>query len=1172
MHDLRKMLLEIRILGEYSVLIDHERVPISGKPRFQSLLAYFILHHDRRLSRAKIAFDMWPDASERQAQTNLRNLLFRFQKFMPLMKQCLEIDRSHIRWRPQVETRIDAFEFLDLVTVADQELDVEAQIQAFTSAVRLYRGDLLPTLYDDWIFAEQERFRDLYADVLQRLVALHESRHEYDLALDYARRLVNHDPLSERAHYRLIRLYMTVRDRAAALHAFHDCQAVFQRELGIAPAEEILALHNRILGADASLLPPPDAPATALDEPPSVPAAGIEPFSIPLVGRQAEWAQLMTIYRQLSAKRPYLALLSGVAGIGKTRLAEELVHWADLQGVTTAVAHCYAAQRQTAYTPLIAWLRSDAINKHLSALPPIWLKEIARLLPELLERDPELPGAGPMHDSWQRMRLFEAIARGVLLAPEPILLMLDDIQWVDIETLEWLQFFFNYASQTRCLVVATQRIEEVDPVHPAAIWRQEMTRRRQAQEIVLGGLSDEEVLRLGESVLGAPLDGDAGRQIITVAEGNPLFVAEMARARLEQGRPLTEAAMEDEPFTWDHFSTTIQATIEYRLSQLTPQTRQLIDLAAVIGREFTFALLDEVSNEDQATLARALDEAWRKHVVREQGALTYDFSHDLIRVAAYAGMSATQRQVTHRVVAQALKRVAAGRDPSEAGQLYGQIAHHYEQGLMPGPAIEFYWKAAKHARESYANAEATDHYRHLLDSPLAAHLSSEEQQDIRLELSALHRVRGDWDAALAGYHSILAEAQAHDDILYQARAQRGIANVVRLQGKYDEALTWLASAVDGFEAVGDPSDMARSLWTMGEVYWYMGRYQEALDALQRQLDLAYEHDYPREICDATGTMGIVTWSMGKWEQAEEYCRQSVDLARALGDRRAEGRALITIGNTYLTRRRTLEATTWYLETLDVAQKADDQQCVGWALANLGNCYLDRREFQAAQLCYDYSAAQAVMMGDWWSASIAMANLAHLSALQRIWAGANEHHDTAIAMGEKLKIPYLSGFYNEYVRTLLRQGKIVEAEAIQQKVTHELAGDEGQFAGGEDVSFMASLNAIRLDVALGTRPVDEAIPRLEALLHQYVQTDQQAMIHHAIWSLDATQQTHRQRAIELCDAHYAEARDLTLADEYRDLTGHAPPSPEPLPKPPEDALVLPLSMAEVYQRIQRWLEE
>ena len=315
-------------------------------------------------------------------------------------------------------------------------------------------------------------------------------------------------------------------------------------------------------------------------------------------------------------------------------------------------------------------------------------------------------------------------------------------------------------------------------------------------------------------------------------------------------------------------------------------------------------------------------------------------------------------------------------------------------------------------------------------------------------------------------------------------------------------MTWLNAAIENFDLVDDTAGMARSLWTMGEVYWYRGRYGEAMDALQRQLDLARIHDYPREICDATGTMGIVTWSMGLLDESEQYCRQSVELAREIGDRQAEARALITLGNVYASRKEIVEAVEWYQQTLDVAQQIDDLQCAGWAVANLGIAYCNRREFEAAQVFAEHSVVQAVYMGDWWTASLGMAEVARVYAAQHIWSDANHAFDIAMAMGEKLDIPYLNNCYNQCVHTLLLQGKIADADAVHQKAIHALNRAEGEFAGGEDVGFTASLNTIKLGVALKTMPANVAVQQLEELLDRYAETEQQARIHHTLWSVDS----------------------------------------------------------------------
>jgi AAA ATPase domain/Bacterial transcriptional activator domain len=170
-------------------------------------------------------------------------------------------------------------------------------------------------------------------------------------------------------------LYALRGDRAAALRVYHTCTRFLERELGTEPGEATRAAYESLLQLDTSSV----APTGHLT------SRGTE---APLVGRKEEWQQLQSAWRKVTGGHPRMVILSGEAAIGKTRLAEEMEAWVGRQSMTTASARCYAAEGQLAYAPVSMWLRTDAIQASLSALDPIWLTEVARLVPEMLIKRP----------------------------------------------------------------------------------------------------------------------------------------------------------------------------------------------------------------------------------------------------------------------------------------------------------------------------------------------------------------------------------------------------------------------------------------------------------------------------------------------------------------------------------------------------------------------------------------------------------------------------------------------------------------------------------------------------------------------------------------------------------------------------------------------------------------
>src|SRR5258707_6874618 len=454
-----------------------------------------------------------------------------------------------------------------------------------------------------------------------------------------------------------MRLYALRGDRAAALRVYHTGVTVLERELGTEPSEVTRAVYESLLQSDTS----PETQTGPLT---------LRGTAAPLLGRKAEWRQLQEEWRNKAAGGipvsqtgcPNIVILSGEAGIGKTRLAEEMEAWVGRQGMATASAHCYGAEGRLAYAPVTAWLRAEAVQTGLSALDPAWLTEIARLVPEVLVTRPKLPRPAPMTEGWQRQHFFEALARAVLSARQPLLLLLDDLQWCDDETLQWLHYLLRFEPGARLLLVGTVRAEETLPGHPLVALLAALQREGLVTEMALGPLTATETTSLAEHTIGHQLDPAMSNTLYAETEGNPLFVVEMARAgTLEQNGRAQYAAERPLPLLTQPASTlppSMQSVLATRLAQLSPQAHDVANVAAVIGRAFTFPVLVRASGEREDIVVRGLDELWQRRIVREQGAgaaETYDFSHDKLRELASASLSPAYRRLLHRHVAEAFE-------------------------------------------------------------------------------------------------------------------------------------------------------------------------------------------------------------------------------------------------------------------------------------------------------------------------------------------------------------------------------------------------------------------------------------------------------------------------------------------------------------------------------------
>lgn len=692
--------------------------PVAGLrgERMQSLLAYLVLHRDAPKSRQHTAFTFWPDSTEKQARTNLRQLLHRLRRALPDVDRFIESDHQVLRWRRGVPFTLDVREFERALERADQAVGDDRR-EALEEAVSLYRGDLLPGCYEDWIEPERDRLREDYIQALERLVQLLEEQRHNSEAIHHCRQLLRLDPLREETYRTLMRLHAAERDRTAALSVYEELAGMVKRELGTEPSRATRDLYQRLKELEAS--------PVIVTAPPTL--------EFPLVGQGQQWQRLQDAWREAVDGNARLVAITGEAGIGKTRLAEELLAHVTAEGHAYARSRSYQAEGRLAYGPITEWLRSDPLREGMRWLDTVWLTELARIRPELLAERPELPRPEPLTEGWQRRHFFEALARAVLAAPRPLLLLLDDLQWCDRETLEWLRYLLHFAANERLLVVGTVRMEEIDRDHPFSALLLQLRRSEQVDEIRPGPLDREETATLAERVQDGPLDSEQLAQLHARTEGNPLFIVECVRAGLGT-KPLPPRA---------------QAVLNYRLAQLTREARQLAELGATIGRDINHDVLAEASGLDEDSRLRALDELYRCRIFFEHAPDSSDFTHDKLREVAYEGIRPPRRRLLHRRVAEALESIR-GSDIDTASS---QLAAHYELAGVPRRAIPYYQRAAELAQRTHADEEAIVHLTRALRA-LEALPEDEARDERELELqlalgSSLVTSRG-WAAPEVG--------------------------------------------------------------------------------------------------------------------------------------------------------------------------------------------------------------------------------------------------------------------------------------------------------------------------------------------------------------------------------------------------------------------------------------
>ena len=416
--------------------------------------------------------------------------------------------------------------------------------------------------------------------------------------------------------------------------------------------------------------------------------------------------------------------------MGKSRIAAEIATIAGLGGAVVASSQCFGTSGRLALAPVADWLRHPDVRAASAALDPAWRAEVGRLVPA---EGSEERGAGSraMVDAWQRHRFFEGLARALMTVGRPMLLVLDNMQWCDQETLAFITFFLGLAAGTPVLVAGTWRNDAFDDDPELAAWTVRMRAAGLLTELSLSPLDAAGTARLAEAISGwAPPEPDA--DLLQAATGGfPLYVVEAMRGRADAGStPLPAGDLAD--------------VLRNRLEQASAPAREVAGLAAAVGADFTLDLLTEASDLDAGTVVEAVDELWRRRIMREYRD-GYDFSHDLLRETAYTLVSPPKRWLLHRRVAQALELL----HPDDADTVSAQLAEQYARGGRLTRAVAYYRRAADVAAARFAHAEAIRLHTEALS--IVRNLPESRDRD-RQELDVLEAIAAPLNARY-GYSS-----------------------------------------------------------------------------------------------------------------------------------------------------------------------------------------------------------------------------------------------------------------------------------------------------------------------------------------------------------------------------------------------------------------------------------
>jgi DNA-binding SARP family transcriptional activator/tetratricopeptide (TPR) repeat protein len=852
--------LHVSLLGGQAIIDDRGGSIQARSSRVVVLVAFLVIHAGSAQARQRIAGLLWPESTDAQALTNLRRELHHLRQILG-DEPSLVVTPRDLCWHDTKTCRVDARVFdgeRKAALTAAAAGDDDEMLRHASAAIAAYRGELLPGVYDDWLLDARTQLERQCVDLYDLACAAWARAGDLARAVEAARRRVQLQPLEEVGYRTLMELQADMGDRAGAVSTYHNCASVLERELGVTPDPSTRRAFQRLMAHARPAVRPPAAVSSAAGHPRLAAAQ--------FVGRSAELSALQELWRAAVAGGRGLVLVRGGAGVGKTRLVAEVAEMARLQGAVVATAQCFGAAGQLPLAPVAEWLRHDAVQSAAANLDPAWRAEVGRLVP--------VSGGGissrATANAWQRHRFLEGLARALIAVQRPLLVVLDNVQWCDQETLAFITFWLGLADDARLLVAATLRQDDLDEDPELAGWIVRMRATGLLTEVPLSPLEAADTARLAQAISGEPLPEARADLLHAATGGFPLYIIEAARGIADSDR--TSLPVGD-----------LAAVLRKRLDQGTAAAREVAGLAAAVGTNFTLDLLTEASDLDADLIVEAVDELWRRRIIREfrDG---YDFSHDLLRETAYAGISPPRRWLLHRRIAQGLELLHAENIDGVAAQL----AEQYARAGRPERAVAFYQQAANVAAGMFAHAEEIQLHEKAL-ATIAA-MPPGRDQDSR-ELAALEAMAAPLNARY-GYSSpdvqqalersiALAESLGRRDSRVTALAALGGAQFV--QGRTADSYRTATCALD----LADPESElgGQAHFIAGCSAFSLGMPAEGLRHFELAAKLASGAVWlsfgTRPDVHGKAFSAHAHWLLGHQDKALAACREAITLARAI---------------------------------------------------------------------------------------------------------------------------------------------------------------------------------------------------------------------------------------------------------------------------------------------------
>jgi len=752
-----------------------------------------------------------------------------------------------------------------------------------------------------------------------------------------------------------------------------------------------------------------------------------------LVARDHEMAILKAHLNKAIEESGGTLLISGETGVGKTRLALELLNYAKSRNVKVlfgrAIPHILTPYFvfADALEDMFDIERKDTDSTRLRKIT----HAIRRATPEIVQAIPiigDIMKAGAetikqykeieLEPKARKEKLFDSVALLILRisTSQPILIILDDLQWADPSSLGLLHYLARNIRSARTLLVGIYRIEELEEVEgkPALVDTLSLMRREDlVEEMVLNRFDRSGV----KALLNAALHGDPPDQLVRIinleAEGNPLFVLEAVKLLIEDQVLIrvNGSWRLSKPVEKIGIPRKVHEVILRRLAKLSAAEREVLDCASVAGDPFESRVLEKVVGLDRTKLLRTLNTVERKHRLIYYTDGLYRFVHTLIREVCYEELNDELRRQYHFGVAEAMEALHAyDLDPYEP-----TLAYHYNNAGVKEKAQQHYVKAAESASRKYANEEAISHLTEVLR---LIEEDTVEKGQILEQLGDILQITGKFGDAIRNWRQAISLHQKFNGKILSAILHRKIGEVLgRRLGMIEEAFQEFRIAEGLLDVEQHDEELAQLYRSYASLYAQLGDFEEAEKKCELAVSLAESKNFTPILARSFLTLGTIFLSTGRIESGLEYLDKALQLALTEKLNSLAATIYSNLGVTLEAQGEFIKASEFFEKGLELAKSASILSQLPWLYEGLAATYLQlgklEQALESAQSAVDLDRNQ----GQFRHLALALCSLGRVHL--KLWQieKAKETLEEALILAER------SGDHQAFVQSCVGLGDI-----------------------------------------------------------------------------------------------------------------------------------------------------